>query len=53
MGSVPVIFATWIVALLATVSAVAAVVCQQPAGFAIQSPCGCGPQWCSPTCSSK
>ncbi|AAK23571.1 potassium-transporting ATPase subunit KdpB [Caulobacter vibrioides] len=32
----PVIFATWIVALLATVSAVAAVVGQQPAGFAIQ-----------------
>ncbi|ATC24604.1 K(+)-transporting ATPase subunit B [Caulobacter vibrioides] len=32
----PVIFATWIVALLATLSAVAAVVGQQPAGFAIQ-----------------
>ncbi|MFY8144297.1 MAG: HAD-IC family P-type ATPase, partial [Caulobacter sp.] len=32
----PVIFATWIVALLATISAVAAVVGQQPAGFAIQ-----------------
>ena len=32
----PVIFTTWIVALLSTVSAVAAVVSQQPAGFAIQ-----------------
>jgi len=32
----PVIFTTWIVALLATVSAVAAVVGGQPAGFAIQ-----------------
>jgi len=32
----PVIFATWIVALLSTVSAVAAVVAHQAAGFAIQ-----------------
>ncbi|CAN5166312.1 potassium-transporting ATPase subunit KdpB [soil metagenome] len=32
----PVIFATWIVALLSTVSAVAAVVAHQPVGFAIQ-----------------
>jgi K+-transporting ATPase ATPase B chain len=32
----PVIFATWIVALLSTVSAVAAVAGGQPAGFAIQ-----------------
>ena len=32
----PVIFTTWIVALLSTVSAVAAVVGGQPAGFAIQ-----------------
>ncbi|MBI1682289.1 potassium-transporting ATPase subunit KdpB [Caulobacter hibisci] len=32
----PVIFATWIVALLSTVSAVAAIVAQQSAGFAVQ-----------------
>jgi K+-transporting ATPase ATPase B chain len=32
----PVIFATWIVALLSTVSAVAAIVDHQPAGFAVQ-----------------
>jgi K+-transporting ATPase ATPase B chain len=32
----PVIFATWIVALLSTVSAVAAAASHQPAGFAIQ-----------------
>lgn len=32
----PVIFATWIVALLSTVSAVAAVATAQPSGFAIQ-----------------
>jgi K+-transporting ATPase ATPase B chain len=36
LTSNPVIFTTWIVALLSTVSAVAAVVSQQPAGFAIQ-----------------
>ncbi|MEH0195594.1 potassium-transporting ATPase subunit KdpB [Caulobacter sp. CCNWLY153] len=32
----PVIFATWIVALLSTVSAVAAIAAQQSAGFAVQ-----------------
>jgi K+-transporting ATPase ATPase B chain len=32
----PVIFATWLVALLSTVSAVAAIATHQPAGFAIQ-----------------
>jgi len=36
LTSNPVIFTTWIVALLSTVSAVAAVVSHQPAGFAIQ-----------------
>jgi len=36
LTSNPVIFTTWIVALLSTVSAVAAVVGSQPAGFAIQ-----------------
>jgi len=36
LTSNPVIFTTWIVALLSTVSAVAAVVGHQPAGFAIQ-----------------
>ncbi|PIB92174.1 potassium-transporting ATPase subunit KdpB [Caulobacter sp. FWC2] len=36
LTSNPVIFATWIVALLSTISAVAALAAHQPAGFALQ-----------------